>query len=92
MANARSLIIEAVPCKTLQLRTPDNPAVTGENSIHAQTRESIKHRAPKAFTMINVCKIRPAMNYQSLQTGFWSGHWNASLNSRELAMVSCTQH
>lgn len=29
-----------------------------------------------------------ATNYQSWQTGFFSGHWNASLNSREFAIVS----
>jgi hypothetical protein len=37
-------------------------------------------------------KIRPVIDYQSLQTGFLSGQLNASLNSRELAMVSCMRH
>jgi hypothetical protein len=34
----------------------------------------------------------PHFTYQSLQTGFFSGQLNASLNSREFAMVSCDRY
>lgn len=70
----------------------DYPEIIWEDLIHAQKLYNMKQRAPKAFTMIRASTYDPAVDYQSLQAGFLSGHWKASLNSRELAMVSCTRY
>lgn len=51
--------------------------------------ESIPSGVRNAYKTMCILNKSLSFTYQSLQTGFFSGQLNASLNSLEFAMVSC---